>query len=372
MAKKLLILITNPDFFLSHRKEIALEAKNQGFDVHLCTMAQESVAEIKKMGFQHHVWKVARTGTNPFSEFLSLISLWIILWKVRPDVFHCVTIKPVLYGGILARLSPVKSVVSAISGVGFVFSGQKLKAKILRVLVKPFYRFALGKKRQSIIFQNPDDRDLFYQNIGLDLDKAVLIRGSGVDLAHFCTSPEPEGKIIFTFAARLLWDKGIGEFIDAATILLGKGMDCEFWVVGDMDEKNPESVRPKHIQRWKAHQKIKFMGHSENMAEIFFRSHVVVLPSYREGLPKVLLEAQACARPVITTDVPGCRDAIEEGKTGLLVPVKDAVILAAQMEKMIERPDLRKEMGENARRLAEEAFGVEKVVAQHLDIYTSL
>lgn len=374
MTKKLLIVITNPDFFLSHRKEIALEAKSQGYEVHLCTMNKPSVAEIKSLGFIHHNWRIARTGTNPLSEFLAILSLWRVFWTVRPDIVHLVTIKAVLYGGILARLSPVKGVVTAISGLGFVFSSQKLKARILRSVLKYFYAFALGHSNQKIIFQNPDDRELLYHVTGFDLTKVEMIRGSGVNLEKFTPKPESEGDIVFTFAARLLWDKGIGEFIDAANSLVGQDLPVRFLVVGEPDSLNPESVKDEHIKRWAMQPRISFLGHksAEEMPEIFAKSHVVVLPSYREGLPKVLLEAQASGRPVITTDVPGCRDAIEEGKTGLLCPVRDASILAVQMRKLIEKPELRREMGQNARKLAEEVFGVEKVVEQHLNIYSKI
>ncbi|MDX9687532.1 glycosyltransferase family 4 protein [Halopseudomonas formosensis] len=374
MRKKLLFVVNDLDFFISHRLAVAREAVAQGYIVSVISApaSLSSVQQLKNCGMDFYSIRITRSGKNPFVELFSLFSLIWMFWKMRPDIIHLVTIKPVLYGGIASIFSPVKSVVAAVSGLGFVFMNGGSRESALRHLVEVLYRFALGKKRLKVIFQNPDDRDLLVNIKAITLDQVEMIRGSGVDLSLFDAKSEPQGLPVVCFAARLLRDKGIYEFINAARILRNKGVLARFVVAGDIDPGNPTSVSAGDLERWRDEGAVEVLGYQRDIAALFSSVNLVVLPSYREGLPKVLIEAAAAGRAVVTTDVPGCRDAIEPDVTGLLVPAKNAELLAEAIEKLVVDDLLRKAMGAAGRDLAEREFGIEKVIERHLDIYAKV
>lgn len=370
--RTLLMFVNDAAFFLSHRAAIALQARDAGFDVQIATMPGAAVEEVVRLGFVHHVLPLTRSGQNVFAELRVLFSLWWLLWRVRPTILHLVTIKPVLYGGIAARLAPVHAVVAAVSGLGFVFLSRGRKAWILRNIVHILYRLACGKRRMRVIFQNTDDRDAFMEGNILPMEKTKIIRGSGVNLLEYSMQPEEAGTPIVCMAARLLKDKGVAEFVAAAGILRQQGVMARFQLVGDVDSGNPSSFSAEEVNRWHDKGIVEVLGHRKDMPQLLSRAHVVVLPSYREGLPKVLVEAAACGRAVVTTDVPGCRDAIEENVTGILVPPRDAQAVAEAIRKLVLDPEMRMRMGRAGRLLAKREFAIEKIVSQHLDIYRSL
>lgn len=373
MARTLLIIVNDPAFFISHRLAVAEGARKEGYEVHVASMDGDAVKAITDKGFVHHVLPLSRSGSNPLSELFTLFSIWRLLWCIKPEVLHLVTIKPVIYGGIAARLAPVKGVVAAVSGLGFVFLSNGLKAFMLRKAVSSFYRLALGKKNLRVIFQNPDDRDLLVGIGALDSSKVEMIRGSGVDLGLYSFVPEPQASVpVVCLAARLLRDKGVLEFVEAARILRQRGVEARFQLIGDVDPGNPATVTEAEIAAWREEGGIELLGHRKDIARLFADAHLVTLPSYREGLPKVLVEAAACGRAVVTTDVPGCRDAIDPDRTGLLVPVRNAVALADGLQLLIGNALLRQRMGAAGRALAENEFALEKIVQQHLDIYSKL
>lgn len=372
MKKRLLFVVNDAAFFLSHRLPIALGAQCSGYEVCVASMPGPAVTEIKKHGFSHVELPLTRSGKNPFSELFVLFSIYRLFLNWRPDLVHLVTIKPVIYGNIAARLAGVRGVVAAVSGLGFVFMASGLKASLVRTGVKWLYRFAFGKKNLRVIFQNPDDRDVLLAMAALDPRKVEMIRGAGVDLAHYSALREPDGKVVVSLAARLLVDKGIGEFIEAARLLKQRGVKARFCLIGDTDPGNPSSLTRNDLDALHAEGLVELLGFRKDIAQLFVNSHIVVLPSYREGLPKVLVEAAACGRAVVTTDVPGCRDAIEPDITGLLVPVRDPLALADAIQRLIDDPTLRQQMGRAGRELAEREFAIEKVVRRHLDIYLEL
>ncbi|WP_448644774.1 glycosyltransferase family 4 protein [Pseudomonas mediterranea] len=373
MKSKLLMIVNDPAFFISHRLAVAEGARKVGYSVHVATMDGGAVNAIEDKGFTHHVLPLSRSGSNPFKELIALFCIWRLLWSIRPDVLHLVTIKPVIYGGIAARLAPVGAVVAAVSGLGFVFLINGFKASLLRKVVSFFYWLALGKKNLRVIFQNSDDRDLLTSLRVLDPAKAELIRGSGVDLNLYSFHPEPQmpaPKVCL--AARLLRDKGVIEFVEAATILHKRGVKARFQLIGAVDPGNPTTITETEINTWRDKGVVEVLGYRDDIAAVFSDAHIVALPSYREGLPKVLVEAAASGRAVVTTDVPGCRDAIEPNVTGLLVPVRNAAALADGLQLLIEDIGLRQRMGAAGRALAEREFSLEKIVQQHLDIYSKL
>jgi len=372
MKKRLLFVVNDAAFFLSHRLPIALGAQRSGYEVRVASMPGPAVADIKKYGFSHVELPLTRSGKNPVFELLTLFSIYRLFLDWRPDLVHLVTIKPVIYGNIAARLAGVRSVVAAVSGLGFVFMADGWRASFVRIGVRWLYRFAFGKKNLRVIFQNPDDRDALLEMAALDPRKVEMIRGAGVDLSHYPVIPEPDGEVVVSLAARLLVDKGVAEFIEAARHLKQRGVEVRFCLIGDTDPGNPSSLTNNDLDALRAEGLVELLGFRRDVAQLFANSHIVVLPSYREGLPRVLVEAAACGRAVVTTDVPGCRDAIEPDVTGLLVPVRDPFALADAIQRLANDPKLRQQMGRAGRELAEREFAIEKVVLRHLDIYQEL
>ncbi len=370
--QKILFVVNSPDFFLSHRLPLAIAARDHGYEVHVATMPGESVSEIMRLGLQHHSLKITRSGQKIPGELNGFFSMFKLFRDLKPALVHLVTIKPVIYGGIAARLGKVGGVVSAVSGLGFVFISKSFKATITRILVKFLYRVAFGKENLRVIFQNETDRNTFINQKLVADRKTILIRGSGVDLSTFPLVSEPANMPRVVMASRLLVDKGVNEFIEACKVLKQRSVQAEFWIVGDVDPENPSSLTESDLVKIKQEGFVHVEGFSNDISSLFQSANLVVLPSYREGLPKVLVEAAAAGRAVITTDVPGCRDAIEPNISGLLVPVKDSGALASAIERLINDADLRKRMGLAGRELAEREFAIDKIVAQHLDIYKQL
>jgi glycosyltransferase involved in cell wall biosynthesis len=280
-----------------------------------------------------------------------------------------ITLKTFLVAGVAARLAGVRNRIGSVSGLGFFFISNDFKTRLSRWLYRPFFLFAMANKSTEVIFQNDDDRKLLCDFAKIDKQKTHLIPGSGVDLTLFKYVPEPPVPVVFVLIGRMLKDKGVLEFVQAANILLKQGVQARFVLAGLPDETNPASLSIPQLESWNHEGKVEWVGYVEDVPALIASSHVIVLPSYREGFPRVLIEAAASGRPVVTADVPGCRHAILKGKTGLLVPVCDAEALARAMGQIAEDRDLRTQMGIRARQLAEEKYAIKAVVDTHLDIY---
>jgi len=374
VAKKILFVVNTPEFFLSHRLPLALAAKSEGWEVTIASGSGLAIGEIKELGFTHYEVPIARSGQNPFTELWTLVCILRLFRRMQPDLVHLITIKPVLYGGIALRLARVRSVVAAISGLGTVFHSSAEGGQRRRELVKKMYRAAFKQSQLRVIFQNPDDRDALVRAQALKIDEARMIKGSGVDLEEYPVVPEPEGRPVVVMAARLLRDKGVFEFVRAAEILKNeRGVDVDFRLIGSPDPGNPTSATEEDLVNWKQGNDVTLLGYRSDIADQYGASNIVCLPSYYgEGLPKSLVEAAACGRAVVTTDHPGCRDAIKPGESGVLVPVKDPVALADAIQSLLEDSDLRMQMGRSGRELAEKEFAIEKIVDQHMQIYREL
>ncbi|WP_370246280.1 glycosyltransferase family 4 protein [Candidimonas sp. SYP-B2681] len=367
-----MFVVNNPAFFLSHRLPLALGAKEAGFEVHVATMDGPSVPEILAHGLVHHVIPMSRSGRNPAQEVQSIYALWKLFRRLQPDVVHAVTIKPVLYGGIAARLARVPAYIAAISGLGFVFSDRDRRFNFLRLAATGLYRLALGHPNSRVIFQNVNDSEVLRRARVVRPEQVVLIRGSGVDLNEFQASPEPDGPPVAIMAARLLFDKGVAEFVEAARMTAGDASGLRWLLVGAPDPGNPASISELEFASWQREGFVQCLGERSDIAALYQQSNIAVLPSYREGLPKSLVEAAACGRAVVTTDVPGCRDAIEPGISGLLVPARNARALADAVLRLAREPELRHKMGAEGRILAEQEFDIRKVVQAHVGLYEML
>lgn len=374
MKNNKILYIVNIDwFFVSHRLPIAIKAKELGYEVHIATKITSELDKLNAHGFHVHSLKIHRSKFGfkvIFNEFLEIYS---IMRQINPTLVHLITIKAVLFGGIAARILKISSVVSAISGLGFTFIRVGFLAKLFRLLISIIYRFSLNHKNQIVIFQNSDDQIKLNRIAKISYKKSLIINGSGVDLVKFNIQPLPTGVPIILFSSRLLVDKGIREFINAAKIIKKNEIQARFVVAGQIDLSNPASLSEKEINNYKKTTNIEFLGHvNEEMSEIYSNATIVVLPSYREGFPKVLIEAAACGRAVVTTNVPGCIDAIENNKTGLLVNPRNTEMLANAIEKLINDKDLCKSMGKAGRARAENLFDINAVVLKHMEIYKQL
>jgi glycosyltransferase involved in cell wall biosynthesis len=372
MSRRLLIVANVDWFFLSHRLPIAHGAVSAGYNVHVACGDSGRCSEIEAYGLTVHRLQLQRGRAGVFSNIRSFAEILKLFWRLKPRLVHLVTIKPILFGGVAARLAGVPGVVAAVSGLGFVFIGEGLVARGRRWLVGLAYRLALGKRNLKVIFQNPDDRDLLCLIARVPMSKVVMIRGSGIQTSAYADSPLPRGTPVVMLAARLLRDKGVMEFIEAAKLLADRGYDARFCLVGDIDPDNPTSLTADELTQLPSEAGVEYWGHSNDMPSTLSRATVVVLPSYREGLPRVLLEAAASGRAVVTTNVPGCRDAIEPGVTGLLVPPRDGVALSEAIGCLLRDLALAKSMGSAGRRLAQAEFDISLVVQRHMEIYAEL
>ncbi len=374
MNKKLLFVVNVDWFFKSHRLPVALSAIKEGYDVHLACTDTGLFDELRELGISCHSVPFSRTGTNVLQELQSFWALCCVLKSVKADLIHTVTIKPAIYVGLLSHVIKVPSLVFAISGLGLVFSSNKLRLK--RFAISFLYKLAFKHKNKHIIFQNRSDQHTLLKVLKVAECETSIIDGSGVNLTEFAFQSEPTDKNIkVIMAARLLRDKGVFDFIEAASILAKRSeyQHVQFVLVGAPDFDNPASVTSEQYALWREQGIVSLLGARGNIAELFNDSNIVVLPSYYgEGLPKVLIEAAACGRAVITTETAGCLAAVIPNKTALIIPSKNPTALASAVARLSDDHDLRQQLGKNGRELAEQKFNIDLCVTKHLAIYSSL
>jgi glycosyltransferase involved in cell wall biosynthesis len=371
-GRKLLYFVTEDWYFCSHRLPLAVAAKAAGHDVAVATRVREHGAVIEGAGLRLIPLKLSRGGRNPLTEWLTVWRLWRVLRAERPDLLHNVALKPVLYGTLAARLAGVPRIVNALAGLGHIFADAG-RAGFLRFLVQKAFRGLLNAGTGRVIVQNPDDLRRLVAAGALEPGRAVLIRGSGVNLDDFRPAPEPPGPPVVVLAARMLWDKGVAEFVAAAEALRAEGIAARFALVGEGDEENHSAIPAAQLRAWQAAGAVEWWGKRADMPAVFAASHLVCLPSYYgEGVPKVLLEAAAAGRPIVTTDMPGCREAVADGDNGLLVPPRDVPALTTALRRLLADPALRARLGRAGRARAEREFGVERVVEATLAVYREL
>lgn len=366
-----LLYVVNVDwFFLSHRLPLARAAQAAGCHVTVAACDTGFASRIVAEGFSFESLTIERSGRNPAKELASLIALLRLYHRVAPHLVHHVTIKPVLYGSIAARVVGNVAVVNAVTGLGYLFVGGR--RGVTTPIARSLYKVALNAPNTLTIFQNGDDRDELTRSGLVDEERTRLIRGSGVDCSQFVSREEPAGAETIMLAARMLYDKGVDVFVQAARNVLRQRPRVRFVLVGAADPANPSAVDESVLRAWVAEGVVEWWGHVDDMVDALGRAHIVVLPSRREGLPKVLLEAAATGRPVVSTDVPGCREVVQHGITGLLVPDGDHNALAAAIISLIDSPSLRLAYGAAGRRLVEREFTEAVVVDRTLTVYREL
>jgi len=370
---KILYLVTEDWYFWSHRLPIARASRERGFDVVVATRVQSHGDKIAGEGFRLVPLRWRRRSLHPWNETRALIELLDVYKRERADIVHHIALKPAVYGSLAARLTRSTAVVNTVAGMGYVFTSRELKARFLSPLLKGAFRFLFNRPNVRVIIQNPDDGRALNEFCGVGRDQTVLIRGSGVDLSRFVPTPEPAGRPNVTMVSRMLWDKGVGELVEAAKILRDANDPIDVTLVGIPDPENPASIPNAQLEAWQREGLVKWLGYQEDIARVWAASTIAVLPTtYGEGVPKALIEAAACARPIIATDVPGCREIVLAGESGLLIPPRDTAALVEAIRRLSHDAGLRKRMGERGRTLAAGGFSEETVVEQTLALYDSL
>ncbi|MDX1519687.1 MAG: glycosyltransferase family 4 protein [Gammaproteobacteria bacterium] len=372
----LLFLVTEDWYFMSHRAELARAAVEAGFDVSLVTQVSRHEAEIRDMGIALYPVVFPRSFRRPWQDIRTLTGTCKALRAASPDIVHHVSLKPIVIGSLLHKTGPCAgnkpAVINAFTGLGYVFTSQKFSARMIRAILVPLLKSLLRGRNHFLLFQNRDDmRMMIDQGIARE-NQCTLIPGSGVNVHKYSPTEEPEGPPVCTLVSRMLYDKGVQDFVEAARLVKEQGVNARFVLVGDTDPENPAGI-PEHVlQSWHRDGNIEYLGRQQDVSDVYANSHIVVLPSHREGFPKTVIEAAACARPVITTDVPGCRDAIVPGETGKLVPAKDPGALAAAMIELINDKQQRERLGRAGRSLVEEKYASGVINSQFIKLYRKI
>lgn len=364
---KFLLVSNSLSYITRFRLDLLKAVQAKGYDIHVAAPGGDSVslAVLQENGITVHCADLSRSGLNPLQDFKTFRQLYSLTRRIKPDVLLTNTIKAVVYGTLAGVLAGVPKRFSLIAGLGYAFTEDgetNLKRKVVGSVAKSLYRLSLNRC-QRVFFQNPDDEALFRQ-LGVLRHKtsSTVVNGSGVDLDFFAAQPLPDVPV-FVLVARLLLDKGVREYAAAARQLKDKYPEACFTLVGDLDE-NPQSITRQELDAWVQDGYIDYLGKLSDVRPALAQASVMVLPSYREGTPRSVLEAMAMGRAVVTTDAPGCRETVVDGDNGFLVPVKDAAGLAAAMEKFMINPELAVRMGRCSREIAEEKYDVHKVNQQ--------
>lgn len=362
------------DGFRRDRMQLVQAARDLGLEVHVAAPLGLSRRDMENDPFTVHPIPMTRKGTSMWKEPATVLALLRLYRSLRPSLVHHLRLKPVLYGSLAANLAGVPAIVNTLTGLGFIFTDQSEKTAPLRKWVEMGCRRAFRHSNLRVIFQNPDDRAVFIRKRIVTGEQAAVIKGSGVDLSVYRPSPEPEGLPIVILASRMLWDKGVAQFVEAARILKSEGVQARFALAGEPDSENPAAIPYEQLEVWHESGEIEWWGlqDPQSMPRVLARSHIVCLPSYREGIPRILIEAAAAGRPIVTTDAPGCRELVRPGVNGIIVPSRDTACLAGALRFLIEHREARIAMGANNREVAVQEFSQELVNSQFMAVYRDL
>ena len=372
MKKKIIFLVNVDSFFVSHRLQVANQLLLEGFEVHIATEFTSHKKILKKKGFITHDIAFGRNSANLFRAFVSFSQIFFLIKRVKPSILHLISLKPSIFGGLVTFISRVPSVVISITGLGSMFLGKNLFSRIRKFFFNSLLTIVFLRKKLKVILQNKSDLNYLIKNTSLKKSKVITIKGSGVDLKKFKFTKLPIKNLIILMVSRIIADKGIYEYIQSARLLKRRSFKGKIYLVGDIDFANPSAIQKSKIDLWKKENIIKYFPYKSDIFKIIKKSTIIVLPSYREGFPKILMEAAASGRPVITTNVPGCRDAIINNVTGILVPPKNYISLAKAILDFSKDKKKLKKIGYAARKHAINNFDVIDVVSKHLSIYRSL
>ena len=371
MAKRLIYIVSEDWVFVSHRLTLAKQAIKDGYDVAVITNISNHEDVLLSAGLKVFNINFCRSFKRPFSDIHSIYQLIKLFRLLKPEVIHNVGLKMSLISSIAAFIARVPVAINAYTGLGYVFSSNDILARVIRLLLNSPLKYLNHRASTWVVFQNEDDEALFENSNLINKERTLLIKGSGVDVNEFPFSDELPGQLKVMLASRLLWDKGVGEFIEASRQLKISYPEVTFVLVGDVDEQNPLSLTKEIIDSWVNEGFIEWWGHKQNMPEVLKLAHIVALPSYREGLPKVLLEAASIGRALVATDAPGCREIVRDGVNGFLVQAKESKYLAEAIEKLILNKELRTQMGLKSREIIETELSSEIINKQFIELYNS-
>lgn len=371
------LFFANTDWFIfNFLIELAKHLRDRGIEVVMVSPAGVYGEQLERAGFRWIKVSMERRSLNPFEEVQLLWQLIQIYRAEKPDIAHHFTIKCVVYGGLVAHAARTRNVVSAITGLGYVFIAKEFLATILRPIVRTLLKIAINGFNRRLILENPDDRQLLLAERLVQEKNIRVIAGLGVNTNRFkpktALNHDSKKPVKVIFAARLLWDKGLGEFVDAAKMLISENINAEFFIAGVSDPGNPAAISKATLDEWRLLSGITLLGHVSNMATQLETMDIMVLPSYREGLPRSLIEAASAGLPIVTTDVPGCRQVVDDGVNGFLVPVRDRIRLADAMRKLIIDPALITRMGDAGRQKALAEFDERIVFEKTVGVYHEL
>lgn len=369
---KVLFFVSVDWFFCSHFIGHAIALRDAGYEVLIVTSVTQKNALIAAEQLRLIPVALDRSSLNPFSSLRALYRVYRIYRDERPALVHHFALKPILLGGIAARASSVPHTVNSVVGAGYAFTSTTVLARCLRPILRSALRLILNPAGSKVIFENPDDLAEFVKAKQVKPDAAVLIRGSGVDVDRYSLVADTLAIPTVILVARLLWDKGIGEFVEAARILHNSGVAARFVIVGDVDLDNRACIDKETLAQWREEGIVELWGFRTDMPTVLAQASIACLPSYREGLPKSLLEAMAAGLPCVTSDVPGCREAVRHQDNGLLVPVRDVKLLAEALKQLILNPEMRQRMGMSGRKRAEEEFSSRVVIKKTLALYEKM
>lgn len=370
-----LMVLNDRAWFWSHRLPLAKGILARGWDLSVAVAGAQDDPGLREMGVNGIGLPQASRSANPFRHLGIVFALKRILKEKKPDIVHAITVRYALYAGVAARLAGYgRPVIFTVAGLGVLFTqGGGARLRLIRAMVRPLFKFAFGRPNATLIFQNPDDLDRMVESGIVRKEQTSLIRGSGVDLGEFPFTEEPESaqeEPVVLFSSRLIREKGLHDFVEAARRLKTKGVRAKFQVAGELCPDNPNAVTDSEMKTWQQDGILEWLGRRSDMPAILQSCTLMVLPSYYgEGVPKILLEAAATGRAIVTTDMPGCREAVADGENGILVPPKDTKSLAEAIESLLCAPERRREMGAAGRKRMERDFHTTAVVAATLNVY---
>ena len=370
MSPRIVYLVTEDWYFASHRLPMARAAREAGFDVHVATQVERHGAAIAAEGFQVHPLSQKRGSFDPSQIFHAVREIRKLYRSIKPDLAHHVALRPCMLGSFAALGLPV-TCLNAITGLGTAFIGDSTKLRMARMALSVASRPLLNRARSAVLVQNPDDRATVEQ-LGIDPNRITLIPGSGVDIRAMTPKPEPAGPVTIAFVGRLLDDKGIRVLVAAHAILCQRGRDIRLLIAGMPDPANPTSIPAAEIENWRSRPNLVHLGFVEDIAGLWSAANIAVLPSRREGLPLSLLEAAACGRPLVATDVPGCREIARQDVNALLVPPDNPQALADAIDRLAADPVLRRKFGAASRQIVEEEFSDKRVGRDTVALYRRL
>lgn len=366
---KLIFFVAVDWFFVSHFLSRAIAAREAGYEVVVLTRVTQCRKIIEATGLRIIPLTINRKSLSPLDAVLTVARVWRIYRREKADIVHQVALKPIVLGGLSAWLARVPGVVNAVVGGGYVITASRWTMRMVRPFLRLGLKLLLNPKGSLVIFENRDDLAFFVSRNFVRQESAILIRGAGVDPEAYRTECAPPGTPMVVLVARLLWDKGIGEFVEAARLLRARGIPGRFVVIGGADPDNRSSIDSSTLERWRAESSVEFWGFREDIPKILETASIACLPSYREGLPKSLLEAMAAGLPCVTTDVPGCREVVRDGDNGILIPPRNPEALADALTALLRDPEMRKRMGRRGRERVVAEFSEQRVIAETLAVY---